>query len=95
MIYLNIDENNYLLSIATVGGGVEAKLDLAEYDLTGDRINAHKWENDTLIFDADKYAEIQAEKEAEQEQAQSTEPTEMEQLRADVDYIAIMTGIEL
>lgn len=95
MIYLNIDENNYLLSIAKVGGGIEAEIDLTEYDLTGDRINAHKWENDTLIFDADKYAEIQAKKEAEQEQAQSTEPTEIEQLRADVDYIAIMTGIEL
>lgn len=95
MIYLNIDENNYLLSIATVGGGIEVEIDLTKYDLTGDRINAHKWENDTLIFDADKYAEIQAEKEAEQEQAQSTEPTEIEQLRADVDYIAIMTGIEL
>ena len=95
MIYLNIDENNYLLSIAKVGGGIEAEIDLTKYDLTGDRINAYKWENDTLIFDADKYAEIQAEKEAEQEQAQSTEPTEIEQLRADVDYIAIMTGIEL
>ena len=92
MIYLNIDENNYLLSIAKVGGGIEAEIDLAEYDLTGDRIRAHKWENDTLIFDADKYAEIQAEKEAEQEQEQ---PTEIEQLRADVDYIAVMTGVEL
>lgn len=67
MIYLNVDENNYLLSVATVGGGIEADIDLAEFDLTGDRIRAHKWENDTLIFDADRYAEIEAEKEAEQE----------------------------
>ncbi len=92
MIYINIDENNYLLSIATVGGGIKAEIDLENYDLTGDRIRAYKWENNTLIFDADKYAEIQAEKETEQEQEQ---PTEMEQLRADIDYIAIMTGIEL
>lgn len=92
IIYLNVDENNYLLSVAKVGGGIEAEIDLENYDLNGDRIRAHKWENDTLIFDADKYAEIQAEKEAEEEQ---TQPTEMEQLRADVDYIAIMTGIEL
>lgn len=92
IIYLNVDENNYLLSVAKVGGGIEAEIDLENYDLNGDRIRAHKWENDTLIFDADKYAEIQAEKEAEEEQ---TQPTETEQLRADVDYIAIMTGIEL
>ena len=62
MIYLNIDENNYLLSVATIGGGIEADIDLTEYDLTGDRINAHKWENDILIFDADKYEEIKTER---------------------------------
>lgn len=66
IIYLNVDENNYLLSVAKVGGGIEAEIDLAEYDLTGDRIRAHKWENDTLIFDADRYAEIEAEKEEQQ-----------------------------
>lgn len=63
MIYLTLDENKYLLSVATVGGGVEAEIDLAEYDLTGDRIRAHKWDGETLIFDADRYAEIEAEKE--------------------------------
>lgn len=93
MIYLNIDENNYLLSVATVGGGIVADIDLAEYDLAGDRIRAHKWENDTLIFDADRYAEIEVETKAQQ--AETEKPTEMEQLRADVDYIAVMTGIEL
>lgn len=66
IIYLNVDENNYLLSVAKVGGGIEAEINLAEYDLTGDRIRAHKWENDTLIFDADRYAEIEAEKEEQQ-----------------------------
>lgn len=66
-LYLNIDENNYLLSVATVGNGIEADFDIAEYDLTGDRIRAHKWENGVLVFDAEKYAEIEAEKEAEKE----------------------------
>lgn len=91
MVYLNLDENNYLLSVATVGGGVEADIDLAAFDLSGDRIRAHKWENDTLIFDTDKYAEIEAESVQQPEQS----PSEMEQLRADIDYIAIMTGVEL
>ena len=61
MYYLNLDENNYLLSVATVGQGVEANINLADYDLTGDRIRAHKWENDKLTFDAVRYEEIKAE----------------------------------
>lgn len=59
MIYLNLDENNYLLSVASVGAGVPADIDLSEYDLTGQRIRAHKWENETLIFDADRLAELE------------------------------------
>lgn len=70
MYYLNLDENNYLLSVAKVGGGIEADIDLAEYDLTGDRIRAHKWDGESLIFDADRFAEIEAEKEE-----QETDPT--------------------
>ena len=63
--YLNLDENNYLLSIATVGQGVEAEINLADYDLSGKRIRAHKWENGTLIFDADRLAEIEAQEPTE------------------------------
>lgn len=59
--YLNLDDNNYLLSIATVGQGIKAEINLADYDLSGKRIRAHKWENSTLIFDADRFAEIEAE----------------------------------
>lgn len=76
MYYLNLDENNYLLSIASVGVGVEADIDLSEYDLTGDRIRAHKWDGENLIFDADRFAEIEAEKEAEkEEQEEQQTPT--------------------
>ena len=88
MVYLNLDENNYLLSVATVGGGIEAEINLADYDLSGNKIRAHKWENETLTFDADRYAEIH------QEEIETT-PITMEQLRADIDYIAVMTGVEL
>jgi hypothetical protein len=65
MIHLNLDENNYLLSVATIGGGISAEIDLAEFDLTGGRMRAHKWDGKTLIFDAERYAEIEAEKERE------------------------------
>lgn len=70
MIYLNVDEKGYLLSVATIGGGIEANIDLTEYDLTGNRIRAHKWDGEILVFDADRYAEIEAEKEE-----QETDPT--------------------
>ena len=61
MMFLNLDENGYLLSVAKIGGGIEADIDLTEYDLTGDRIRAHKWDGKKLVFDADRYAEIEAE----------------------------------
>lgn len=70
MYFLNVDENGYLLSISRVGGGIEAEIDLKNYDFTRDRIRAHKWDGETLVFDADRYAEIEA-KNAEKE----TEPT--------------------
>ena len=61
MIYLNIDKNNYLLSVATVGSGIEADIDLTAFDLTGDRILAHKWDGATLVFDAERLEEIENE----------------------------------
>ncbi len=70
MIYLNLDENNYLLSVASVGVGIEADINLDEYDLTGYRIRAHKWDGKALIFDTDRYAEIEAEN-AEREAQQT------------------------
>lgn len=67
-VYLGIDKNGYLLYVASVGGGIEADINLAEYDLSGARIRAHKWDGENLTFDADKYAEIEAEREAEKEE---------------------------
>lgn len=63
MMYLNLDENNYLLSVASVGAGVKAEIDLAGYDLAGAKIRAHKWENDALVFDAERWEEIKAQSE--------------------------------
>lgn len=65
--YLNLDENNYILSIAEIGEGVEAELNLSDYDLSGYRIRAHKWDGKALVFDADRYAEIEAERKAQEE----------------------------
>lgn len=73
MMFLNIDKDGYLLSIANVGGGIKADIDLSKFDLSEDRINAHKWDGKTLVFDANKYAEIKAkEKEGEVEDEPTT-----------------------
>lgn len=81
MIYLNLDENNYLLSVASIGCGIETNIDLAEYDFTGKRIRAHKWDGETLIFDGDRYAEILVEKEITEEE-QPTEVSVYDELAA-------------
>ena len=63
-MFLNIDKDGYLLSVANVGGGVKVDLNLSNFDLSGDRINAHKWDGKTLVFDANKYAEIKTKEKA-------------------------------
>lgn len=67
MYYLNLDENNYLLSIAEFGGGIEADIDLANYDFSGVRLNAYKWESENLMFDREKFDALEAERLAQEE----------------------------
>ncbi len=61
MKYLNLDENGYLLSIGETSGGIEADIDLSDYDFTESRINAYRYVNGELMFDNEKYAQIEAE----------------------------------
>lgn len=70
--YLGLDENNYLTYISTVGTGPYIE-SIDGYDFSGYRLQAHKWDGETLTFDPARYAEL-AQHEA-QEQAQ-------EQIRA-------------
>ena len=65
--YLNLDENNYLLSIAEFGGGIEADIDLANYDFSGIRLNAYKWESGSLVFDEERFNVLEAERIAQEE----------------------------
>ena len=65
--YLNLDENNYLLSIGEISGGIEADIDLANYDFSGIRLNAYKWESDSLVFDEKRFNVLEAERLAQEE----------------------------
>ena len=93
--YLTVDKDNYLLSIASVGIGIEADINLDDYDLSGYRINAHKWDGKTLMLDEERLAEIDAGRKNEEEPIINTELINIEQLRADIDYLAIMAEVDL
>ena len=67
MYYLNLDENNYLLCVSEIGGGTEANLDFVNYDFSGVRINAYKWESDGLVFDEERFNILEAERLAQEE----------------------------
>ena len=67
MYYLNIDENNYLLSISEIGDGIKADIDLSNYDFSGVRLNAYKWESGSLMFDEERFNILEAERLAQEE----------------------------
>lgn len=79
MYYLNLDENNYLLSIAEIGGGMKADIDLSDYDFSGVRINAYRWENGVLTFDEEKFETLEEER-INQEAAESTKVSQEERI---------------
>lgn len=67
MYYLNLDENNYLLSVSEIGGGIEADIELADYDFSGIRLNSYKWESGSLMFDEERFYILEAERVAQEE----------------------------
>lgn len=78
MYYLNLDKENYLLSVNKVDNGdTAADIDLGDYDLAGIRINAHKWDNGTLVFDEARFEQLKAE---ESEKEAQREPTQAERI---------------
>lgn len=79
MYYLNLDEDNYLLSIAEVGGGIKADINLTDYDFSGVRINAYKWENNSLTFDEERFETLEEER-IKQEEAISSKVSQEDRI---------------
>ena len=83
MYYLNLDEENYVLSVNEVDNGdTAADIDIEDYDLSGIRINAHRWENGVLMFDEARFEQLKAEeieKEAQREHTQAERIAELEE----------------
>lgn len=93
MIYLNLSQDGYLLSVShtPINGPIINTLD--GLDLSGYRINAYRWTGEKLELDEGKLAKLMAEDEARI--ALENMPTEQEKLRADVDFLLVMGGYDI
>ena len=89
MFYLNINEEGYLLSVSSTPIGGPSVESLEGLDLLGCRINAHRWDGKKLALDEERLDALM------KEQAEEEATSPIEQLRADVDFIAAMTGVSL
>lgn len=73
MIFLNLDDNGYLASYFTNDSVTDNLLedsplyglphvdDLNDYDLSGNRFRAHYWDGESLVFDNNRFLELEAE----------------------------------
>ena len=87
---LNLDTNNYVLSIAhTPNDNIE--LDLSTIDLA--YLNAYQYLDGELILDETKKAELVEEEKKREEEAKK--PTQLETIEAQVLYTALMTDTML
>lgn len=77
----------YVLSIYQSDND-EIELDLSLYDLSGSRINAYIFRDNSLEFDEERYADIIAE---QQEEEKKRELTWQEKTEAQIFYTAMMT----
>ena len=94
MLYLNLDADGYLLSVsATEQPDAPALESLERLDLSGARINAHRWTGSGLVLDEERLARLLAE-EAET-RAGEEQPTLEERNRADIDFLLIMGGYDI
>lgn len=58
MYYLNLDADNYLLSISEIDNGGTAIESIEGYDLSGFRLVAYRYEDGELIFDAERFERL-------------------------------------
>lgn len=86
MFTLNLDENNYVLSIAHTPHD-DVALDLSEIEL--EYLNAYQYIGGKLVLDSAKKAEMIAEE--EERKRKEEEPSREDRLEAQALYTAMMT----
>lgn len=63
--YLNLDAGGYLLSVSTAPMDAPSIESLDGLDLSGSRINAYRWDGESLVLDGARLAELEAQEAAE------------------------------
>ena len=62
MVYLTLDENNYLVSAYTSGVTISDEVprisSIEEYDFSGIRMGAYFWDGEKLIFNNERYNQL-------------------------------------
>lgn len=94
-IYLNLDGDGWLLSLyeaespepdAPANTRRPCIASIGALDVSGDRILAHRWNGEALVFDDARWAEIQAMRDAERPEAAWED-----RIEAQLCYTAMMT----
>jgi len=95
---IQLDKDNYIIGYATVGGfvnGVEVSEDVIN-SLEDEKIGSYKYENGKVVFDAEHFESRQAEiANVGQEVLSDSLDLRVEHLQAQVEYISILTGVDL
>ncbi len=89
---VKLDEKNYFTGSYAKVGKIEGGIEVNELPNEQDSLKqlAYKRVNNAWVFDESKYQELLSAKETTEKQ-----PTEIEKIRSDVDYIAMVTGVNL
>lgn len=95
VIYLNLDADNYLLSVSKTNTGGPSVKSLDGFDFSGHRIRAHRWDGEKLVLDETRLAELDAEATAKAEElaALLAAPTTDERLAAVEMALLEMMGV--
>lgn len=92
--HLTLDNDGYLLSVSKYTTSAETVSSVDDFDFSGYRINAYRWNGATLVFDSAKFEEIMNRANAMESQKAATADAialATERLEAQVTYTAMMT----
>lgn len=89
---VKLTETNYFTGSYATVGKIEGGVEVAQLPNEQDPLKqlAYKLVDNDWVFDESKYQELLSAKETTEKQ-----PTEIEKLQSDVDYIAMVTGVNL
>ncbi len=89
---VKLTEDKYFTGSYATVGKIEGGVEVAQLPNEQDSLKqlAYKLIDNDWVFDEAKYQELLSAKETTEKQ-----PTEIEKLQSDVDYIAMLTGVNL